>query len=145
MSPSERSPLGYPVALSRAHPFVTVLLSDLHGPSKRERSVLRDGPLPDWLRYHAPLFGPDFDCVVAAMGKARLGSHTCIQSIVVYEARQGAPETAYVYVVEREATGRSARDAGPVHVVRCGKLPRVVRFVEVPPQSPAPRPSLRVL
>ena len=145
MPPSERSPARYPVALSRAHPFVTVVLSDLEGPSQRQRLVLRERPLPDWLQNHASLLGPSFDCVVAAMGRARLGSHTRIQSIVVYPAQPNAPETAYVYVVEREAAGRAARDAAPAHVVRCAKLPKVVRFVEVPPQAPGPRPSLRVL
>lgn len=141
----ERPPTRYLVALSRAVPFVTVLLSDLEGPSQRQRLVPRERPLPDWLGAHASVLGPSFDCVVAAMGKARLGSHTRIQSIVVYPAQPQAPETAYVYVAEREAAGRATRDAAPVHVVRCAKLPRVVRFVEVPPQAPGPRPSLRVL
>jgi hypothetical protein len=145
MPPPKRSPLRHPVALSRTHPFVTVLLSDLNGPTKRQRLVLRERPLPDWLREHAPLLGPGFDWVVAAMGKARLGSKTRIQSIVVYPAQREAPEVAYVYVEECEAVSRAARNAGPVHVVRCAKLPKVVRFVEVSAQSPAPRPRLKAL
>ncbi len=44
----ERPPTRYLVALSRAVPFVTVLLSDLEGPSQRQRPVLRERPLPDW-------------------------------------------------------------------------------------------------
>ena len=145
MPPSARPPTNYPVALSRALPLVTVLLSDLEGPSQRQRLVLREGRLPDWLRDHASVLGPSFDCVVAAMGKARLGSQTHIQSVVVYPAQPHAPETAYVYVTEREAGGRATRDAAPVHVVRCAKLPAMVRFVEVPPPPPGARPSLRVL
>jgi hypothetical protein len=145
MPPSKTSPLRYPVALSRAHSYVTVLLSDLNGPSERQRLVVRERPLPDWLRDQAPLFGAGFDCVVASMGKASLGSRTRIQSIVVYPARGDVPEVAYVYVEEREADSRAKRDAAPVHVVRCAKLPKVVRFVEVSQRSPAPRPPLKAL
>ena len=144
MPPSQRSPLRYPVALSRTHPFVTVLLSDLTGPSKRQRLIVRDRPLPDWLREEAPLLAPGFDLVVGAMGRARLGSRTRIQSIVVYPAKLETPEIAYVYVEEREADGRAARSAAPVHVVRCATLPKVVRFVEVCAQPPPPRPPLKV-
>jgi len=143
MPPSKHSPPCYPVALSRTHPFVTVLLSDLSGPSKRQRLVVRERPLPVWLREHAPLLGPGFDLVVGAMGKAGLGSGTRIQSIVVYPAQLETPEIAYVYVEEHEAHGRPARDAAPVHIVRCATLPKVVRFVEVSAQSRAPRTSLR--
>lgn len=144
MSPSRPSP-PFPIALSRTCSFITVLLSDLDGPSKRQRLVVRERPLPDWLGDRAPLLGSGFDLVVVAMGKARLGSRTRIQSIVVYPARPDAPEVAYVYVEEREAEGRGTRDAAPVHVVRCAKLPKVVRFVEVSPRSTAPRPLLKAL
>ena len=145
MPPSKRTPLRHPVVLSRTHPFVTLLLSDLNGPSKRQRLVLREPSLPDWLREHTPLLGPGFDLVVGAMGKARLGSRTRIQSIVVYPARLELPEIAYVYVEEREAAGRATPDAAPVHVVRCPKLPKVVRFVDVAAQSPVPRSSLKAV
>jgi hypothetical protein len=142
---SKPSPLRAPLAFSRTHPFVTVLLSDLQGPSRRQRLVLRERSLPDWLRQHATLLAPGHDWIVAAMGKASLGSRTCIRSIVVYPARADAPEMAYVYVAESEAAPRAAREAAPVHVVRCKKLPKLVRFVEVPQPAPVPRPALRAI
>ncbi len=134
-----------PIVLSRSHPFSTVRFSDLEGPSRRQRLVLRQGPLPSWLREHAALLGPGFDCVVAAMGKARLGSQTRIQSIVVYPAQADRPEAAYVYVTEHEAQARATPSVFPVHVVRCTKLPQTVHFVEIPPSSPRLRPSLKLL
>lgn len=145
MSPSKHNLLRRPVARSRTHPFVTLLLSDLNGPNKRQRLVMGEAPLPDWLRGQSLLFGPGFGFVVAAMGKARLGSRTRIQSIVVYPAQLEVPEIAYVYIEEHTAGGRGARAAAPVHVVRCAPLPRTVRFVEVLPQSRASQSSLRVL
>jgi hypothetical protein len=145
MPPSKHPPLRFPIALSRSHPFVTVLLSDLNGPTQRLRLVVRERCLPEWLREHAPLLGPGLDLVVGAMGKARVGSRTRIRSIVVYPARLQAPEFAYVYVEEHEADGRSARTAAPLHVVRCATLPQVVHFVEASAQLLASRPPLKVV
>jgi hypothetical protein len=139
-------PPRHPIALSRTHPFVTLLLSDLNGPSRRQRLVLRNPPFPDWLRSYAALIGPGFDLVVGAMGRARLGSRTRIQSIVVYPAQHEMPEMAYVYVEERAAGDRATRDAAPVHIVRCARLPTIVRFVEVSVSAGLPgfKPALKL-
>jgi hypothetical protein len=97
------------------------------------------------MRSYATLIGPGFDLVVGAMGRARLGSRTRIQSIVVYPAQHEMPEIAYVYVEERVAGDRTARDAAPVHVVRCARLPKNVRFVEVSPALPSSKSALKLV
>jgi hypothetical protein len=205
-----------PILLSRAHPFVTALLSDLNGPSQRQRVVLRGPPYPNWLQSHVAQVGPGYELagegaparqdvqaaeekitigesrhdpreqtgeagdrrfsvtrgagratedlleferpvkldssghegrlsrtlVVAAMGRARLGAKTSIQAIVVYPARGDTPEVAYVYIREEVPRTQGARVAAPIHVVRCARLPKLVRFVEVAGRA-APGPQLR--
>jgi hypothetical protein len=97
------------------------------------------------MRSYAALIGPGFDLVVGAMGRARLGSSTRIQSIVVYPAQHEMPQIAYVYVEEREARDSAVRDAAPIHVVRCARLPKNVRFVEVPAALPSFKPALKLV
>ena len=131
MSSTKTTPPNPPVALSVVHPFVTVTYSDLSGPSQRQRLVLRGQPVPRRLESLMVQVRLGHHVVVAAMGRACIGSSTRIRSIVVYPARCDAPEVAYVYVEEIDEGLRCAREAAPIHVVRCAPLPGRVRFVEV--------------
>jgi len=121
-----------PTALSLVHPFVTVLNSDLSGPSRRQRLVLRGQPVPGWLESHMVTVRLGHHFVVAAMGRTCIGSSTRIRSIVVYPERLDSPEVAYVYVEEVDVGLRRVREAAPIHVVRCAPLPGRIHFVELP-------------
>ena len=122
-----------PSLLSRTHPFITLHASNVDGPRTRHRLVWRGGPVPDWLTAYAPYGGLGQSLIVVTMGRARLGSSTRIQSVVVYPARPEGPEMAYVYVEETQLKTALSRNGHPIHVVRCAPLPKEVRFVEVTP------------
>lgn len=122
-----------------ATPFLTVLCSDLGGPRRRQRLVLRGGRPPEWL-CGAISDLPEGECViVVAGGRLKAGSTIRVRSIVVFRERAGAPEAAYVYVEEWDCGARLTERATPFHVVRCAALPPDVRFVEVPHETRPPR------
>lgn len=126
-----------PLSLAAAGiPFLTLLGSDVAGPRRRERLVLRGGNTPPWLAGVIDQV-PIGECaVVASAGRREAGSTVRIRSIVVFRERASIPETAYVYVEEWNTGARLTDRAHPVHVVRCAALPLRVHFVEVPHSSP---------
>jgi hypothetical protein len=130
-------PLGLTV-LSRSQPFITLHASDLDGPKTRQRVICRDQETPPWLAAYAHYVEPGRVLLAVAMGRARLGATTRIRSIVTFAPQRGREPFSCIYVEEDAgAAGAAARLAAPVHIVRCGALPRQVRFVEVTSETPS--------
>lgn len=124
--------------ISRARPFATIFLSDFGGRRTRQRLIVRGEPVPAWLSGLVPRVPPGETVVVAARGRAKGGATTRIRSIIVYPARQGVPELAYVYVEEWDTGARPSDSGAPFHVVRCAELPPDVRFVEIAHEARLP-------
>jgi hypothetical protein len=129
------------VLTSEARPFATVVLSDFDGPRVRRREVLREDPLPGWVRCFVPRVPTSETIVAIAGGRVRGASTTRIRSIIVYPARESVPAIAYIYVEESLTGARVAGGSAPFHVARCSALPERVRFVEVPQRDLRPRIS----
>ncbi len=99
---SERSPSdGKLVLTSRARPFATLIQSDFGGPRSRQRLVLCTGFVPAWLCAFVPEISVTEAVIAVAGGRAKEAFTTRVRAIIVYPARERAPEIAYVYLEER--------------------------------------------
>ena len=96
------------------------------------------GSIPAWLCAFVPRVYPSETVIAVASGRAKEPSTTHVRSIIVYPARDLAPDVAYVYIEEWPTGARVAEPCMPFHVIRCAALPERVRFVEVPCGSSAP-------